>query len=177
MGSDRSQLELLFEQTHYLLNTRKIDAIVLRVQKLLGVEDFETSLDWVSQVDMKKVNFEYRGKDSSTDVLSFPQQTWQPALTTSQPYKTLPKDQNMPPKLLGDILISLSDARENAASIGQGLDRELAFLIVHGILHLCGHDHIEAEEEQIMLTEQRLIMEHLQGSNVTAMWDQIVRIK
>ena len=124
LGSDHSQVELFFEQTHYLLDLNKIDALMYQVQKLLGVERYETSLDWLSQDDMRQVNLEYRGKDSSTDVLSFPQHQWNQPLTTSAPLEAREAKPGMPPELLGDILISLSDAQANAESIGHGLDRE-----------------------------------------------------
>jgi probable rRNA maturation factor len=63
---------------------------------------------------------------------------------------------------------------ENAEKIGQGLDREVCFLLVHGILHLCGHDHEEEDDEVIMFAEQRKIMESLNGD--LPVWKDCVRI-
>lgn len=71
---------------------------------------------------MRRLNRDWRGKDRTTDVLSFPQAG--PA-----------------PGLLGDVVISLPAARRQAAAAGRSLGRELDALLIHGVLHLLGHDH------------------------------------
>lgn len=90
-------------------------------------------------------------------------------------------DASQPPKpsahsqLLGDLVISPVDAWRNAQDIGQGLDREVAFLIVHGILHLCGHDHKHPEEESIMKHQQKLLMKTLEMKD-DPLWQDCVRL-
>jgi probable rRNA maturation factor len=69
--------------------------------------------------------------------------------------------QTAAPTMLGDIVISPSDAQKNADDIGQSLERELLFLMVHGILHLCGYDHQRSTDEQKMLQQQTLIINSL----------------
>ncbi len=64
-------------------------------------------------------------------------------------------------RFLGDIAISLQTAARQANEIGQSLERELAFLTVHGVLHLLGYDHMTPEDEAIMLEKQRVIMAKL----------------
>jgi rRNA maturation RNase YbeY len=76
-----------------------------------------------------------------------------------------------PPPVLGDVVISLPDAARNARRIGQSLDREVAFLLVHGILHLAGHDHLAARDEKKMLAAQRALMRRLaRGKGGRPLW-------
>ena len=67
-----------------------------------------------------------------------------------------------PGELLGDIVISLSYADKSAQSIGHSLGREVVFLIIHGLLNLFGHDHMEPEEEALMINEQRNLLNILE---------------
>jgi len=90
---------------------------------------------------MREANKTYRGLDSVTDVLSF-------CVCEGDGY-------------LGDILICLPRAKEQAKAYGHSLSRELAFLTVHGALHLLGYDHMEEEEEAKMRQKQREILEKL----------------
>lgn len=77
--------------------------------------------------------------------------------------------------VLGDIVICLDVAQENAKKIGQGLDREVCFLIVHGMLHLCGHDHEIKPEETIMFREQRKIMKSF--ADKQKIWKNCIIVK
>lgn len=124
---------------------------------------------------IKRLNRDFRAKDKATDVLSFPQETFPKPLkvrpAAARARKKAPA--KGPPAPLGDVVISLPDAAKNAATIGQDLDREVCFLLVHGILHLCGHDHLEPKEEKAMLTEQRKLMRLLaakRGPNGKPLW-------
>ena len=146
----------------YVVDTTKIDFLTNFICDGLGLGDFEVSVRFVDSNEILELNKAYRGKDATTDVLSFPQQEWD-----TPPHfdpKGVPSQTDLneaPPKLLGDIVICPEVAAANADSIGQALDREACFLVIHGLLHLCGHDHMESEEEKVMLHEQKLIMESL----------------
>lgn len=72
--------------------------------------------------------------------------------------------------MLGDLVISLEDAARNANDIGHSLDREAGFLIVHGILHLCGHDHMEPAEEELMTSMQRSLMDRMNAEFTPPLW-------
>ncbi len=97
------------------------------------------------------LNLEYRGKDCPTDVLSF-------ALNEGDEPQIIDGPEEV---LLGDIIISLETATRQAAEYGHSLERELAYLTVHGILHLLGYDHMTEEEKKEMRQEEEHILSFL----------------
>jgi len=105
----------------------------------------EFSLVLVSDKKIRELNRLWRGFDKATDVLSFP-------METEIPEKSLPYD-------LGEIIISMDTAKMQADELGHGFERELAFLIVHGMLHVLGFDHETKEEEKEMFGRQRKILQ------------------
>ena len=78
-------------------------------------------------------------------------------------------------QILGDIAVSLGNAYNNAQSIGHNLDREVCFLLIHGILHLCGHDHHEEAEEALMMKQQKKILERIATIENSPLWENCVR--
>lgn len=90
-------------------------------------------------------NLQYRGVDRTTDVLSFP--------VDEGDSLTAPPD-----GFLGDIVISVSKANEQAEMLEHSVEREILFLTVHGILHLLGYDHMTPDDEAVMLPTQREIV-------------------
>ena len=121
------------------------------VGKLYGVENSEVSVTLTDNEHIHVINREYRGVDRPTDVISF-------ALNESEePEVVGGSEVNM----LGDLIISLERAEEQAADYGHSVRREVAFLTVHGMLHLLGYDHMEDEEREEMETEQRFVMDKL----------------
>ena len=116
--------------------------------------------------------------DKSTDVLSFPQIDWaRPCSVKTTPSKKQAKFDNRPPLTLGDIVISLDNANKNASNLNQGLDREVCFLLVHGILHLCGHDHVDPSGEKLMLKHQRKLMTIIEEYQHKPLWKGCVKHK
>lgn len=93
-------------------------------------------------------NRDYRGVDRPTDVLSFP-------TAEGEQIAAIPDGH------LGDILISVETAARQADSIGHSVGREVAFLAIHGTLHVLGYDHILPEDEEIMTAKQREIISKL----------------
>ena len=121
------------------------------VGQLYGVENGEVSVTLTNNEYIHTLNKEYRGIDRPTDVLSF-------ALNESEE----PDMVDGPAvNVLGDLIISVERAEEQAADYGHSLRREVAFLTVHGMLHLLGYDHMEDEEREEMEAEQRFVMEKL----------------
>lgn len=104
----------------------------------------ELSLLLVDNEYIKELNFMYRGKDEATDVLSFAMNE----LGEEEPELEELDDINM----LGDIVISVEQAWHQSQEYGHSLERELGYLLVHGLLHLLGYDH-ESEREQKLMRE------------------------
>lgn len=179
MESESSCLQLSVGQKTYLIDQPLIYEIAHQICLWLGLADFELSIEFVTPEQMRELNRNYRQKDSSTDVLSFPQQEWEQAITLDQPYQshTNARQSYTGPELLGDLVISPADAEANANQIGHNIDREVCFLLVHGILHLCGHDHVKADEEKLMTEQQQHIMAKLSDLKPQAIWNNCVRIK
>jgi probable rRNA maturation factor len=128
-------------------------------------------MKFVGKEEIAELNGRFRSKSYATDVLSFPQEKWRTPRTL--------RSRNKKPSFgstLGDIVICLDIAEQNAEKIGQGLDREVCFLIVHGILHLCGHDHETKSEERVMLDQQRKIMKSLEEGK-DPLWDSCIKVK
>ncbi len=111
----------------------------------------ELTLTFVDATDIAELNAEHMGKDGPTDVLSFPMD-----------------DEPMPgvPTLLGDIVICPAAAIEQFEAHAGTLDDELALLVVHGVLHVLGHDHAEPAEAATMRGRELALLErfHWNGS-------------
>lgn len=97
------------------------------------------NLIFVTKDEIQRINKEYRNIDKVTDVISF--------ALVDDPDNDLDKS-------LGDIFICVDKAIEQASEYGHSINREIAFLAVHGYLHLCGFDHQTKEEEEIMFKIQ-----------------------
>ena len=112
-----------------------------------GRPDASLSLSFVGDAAMRRLNREHRGKDRTTDVLSFPM--YEPFAVPERPG---PDD---PELLVGDIIISLDVAERQAADYDATLQAEIDRLLVHGVAHLLGHDHEEPDERAAMLALER----------------------
>lgn len=124
----------------------------------------EVSITLVDNEEIKKINKEFRNIDLVTDVLSFPliefvkPSGWQFIYENNlDDFLNLDTEELM----LGDIVISLEKAEEQAKTYGHSFEREIGFLIVHSMLHLFGYDHISEDEEKIMFEIQEQILEEV----------------
>ena len=125
------------------------------MDKLYGLLDFTLKKEELDNVEFNiifvgidkihEINKTYRNIDRPTDVISF-------ALEDNLDIK-------LDHRLLGDIYICLDKAHEQAIEYGHSFLRELAFLMIHGLLHLLGYDHMEPEEEKIMFSKQEEILD------------------
>lgn len=113
-------------------------------------QDAEISVTFVTNERIQEVNREYRDKDQPTDVISF-------ALEEMGEGEIEIIGIEQPP-VLGDIIISIQRAKEQAEEYGHTFLRELGFLAVHGFLHLLGYDHMTEEDEKVMFTKQKEIL-------------------
>ncbi len=110
-----------------------------------GFEDSaEVDVTLVNDEMIQQINKEHRNIDASTDVLSFP-------LGENGVYDTDPENGA---KMLGDIVISVEHAIAQADLYGHGLEREIAYLTVHSMLHLLGYDHVNGGLERTIMREK-----------------------
>ena len=119
------------------------------IQKTLETEQVEHALFsvvFVGNEEIQEINKLYRGLDKVTDVISF-------ALEDN------PDDFCMDTRVLGDIYVCIPRMKEQANTYGHSEKRELSFLVVHGLLHLLGYDHMVKEEEEVMFALQDKILE------------------
>lgn len=122
--------------------------IINETVKQLNIdEDLELSCILIDDQKIHEINKEYRNIDRSTDVISF-------ALEDSEQYYVPGM-----PRSIGDIFISIDHAKMQADEYGHSLKREMCFLFTHGLLHLLGFDHMEADDEAKMIARQKAILE------------------
>lgn len=115
-------------------------------------EDAEVSVTFVDNERIRELNAEFREIDRETDVLSFP-------IGDEEGFEVDPDNDAI---ILGDIVISLEKAREQAEEYSHSFKRELAFLITHSLFHLMGYDHVNGgEEERTMFAKQERVLERL----------------
>ena len=163
----------------YVINVDAVYGVMRYLLIFLSLQEMEISISFVSAAKIQQINAQFRNRNQSTDVLSFPQREWlQPLCVNEGSHAIL----NMPkssfyPQPLGDIVISLEHAEKNAEDIGHGLDRETCFLLVHGLLHLCGHDHKNPDEEALMCIQQQKMLAHLQQQAPVPWLNMITRLK
>ncbi|MDF2887355.1 MAG: hypothetical protein K0R23_1740 [Lacrimispora sp.] len=110
--------------------------------------------------DIRQINQEYRNIDSPTDVLSFPMIEYEKPSDFDH-LEEAGYDSFNPETgelLLGDIVVSVDKVEEQAEKYGHSIERELAFLIAHSMLHLFGYDHMEEDERLVMEQKQEEIL-------------------
>lgn len=135
------------------------DEQMVEIEKLLNFaakkesveENSEVSVTFVSNERIHEINREYREKDAPTDVISFAMEEIGEGEIELIGVEL--------PRVLGDIIISIPRAEEQAKEYGHSFIRELGFLSVHGFLHLLGYDHMEKEEEEKMFSRQKEILD------------------
>ena len=121
---------------------------------LMGEEGIDTdraeiSLTLVEPEEIKSLNAEYRNVDSVTDVLSFPQ---------FEDKEQMPSEGEL---CLGDVVICVERAQQQAEEYGHSFEREMVYLLVHSLLHLLGYDHMDDDEKAIMREKEEHVMEHV----------------
>ena len=120
-------IEIINRQRRHKVQAKRWREFATGALKAIGAGNRDATIVFVSDAAIRKLNRQFRGKDSATDVLSFP----------SQP-ESFEADTETN---LGEIVISLDRAQAQAKENGLTLVNEVEQLILHGLLHLCGHDH------------------------------------
>jgi probable rRNA maturation factor len=122
------------------VDRRLLVAKAKRLMAALGEHGSALSVSLVDDNVIRKLNRDFRGKDAPTDVLSFP---------------LAENGEVIGERLLGDVVISVDTARRQAAAYDAPLQRELYRLLIHGLLHVLGHDHERTAQRRAMEAEER----------------------
>ena len=143
---------LIENETDYDLNVDFAKQIITKVIEEEGINpNCEINVFIVSREDMQDINKTQRGIDKVTDVLSFPMIDFI-------------NGEKIPERafyLLGDIVISIDVALEQAIDYGHTIERELGFLLIHGALHLLGYDHDTEKNQTTMFNKQDSLLKDL----------------
>ncbi|WP_408605683.1 rRNA maturation RNase YbeY [Anaerocellum danielii] len=131
------------------------ESVVNTIKVFLEEENFEISVLIVDNNFIKELNRNYRNVNKETDVLSFP-------IFEFKNGKLLEDIVIMEDEIpLGDIVISIEKAAQQAKEFGHSLEREVAYLTVHSVLHLLGFDHIEEDDRKVMREYEEQILQSM----------------
>ena len=137
-------------QRAVVIDTAAVRKRVLQIMVYLGHSDQELSVVFGSDRLLRDLNRTYRHKDRPTNVLAFPQ---------SPTYEGEPAT-----PMLGDVIVALSTAAHEAHDLQQSLEERVVYLLLHGILHLLGHDHEgSVAQRRRMEALERQVLAHLQA--------------
>lgn len=135
----------VFNETNEPIDIEEEKKIIEYALKYKKLENVVFNVIFVDNETIRQINKEYRNIDRETDVISF-------ALEDNEEI-TFEFG-----RLLGDIYISVPKMQSQAKEYGHSEKREMAFLTIHGLLHLLGYDHMTKEDEEVMFKEQELIL-------------------
>ena len=138
----------IFNKTEEKIDKSFVRKVVKHTLKKMEAEKSEVNIIFVGLEEIHEINKTYRNVDRPTDVISF-------ALEDTEDVTVYEE------RVLGDIYICLDKVHEQAKEYGHTEIREMAFLIVHGLLHLVGYDHMLKEEEKIMFGLQEEILNEM----------------
>lgn len=145
-------IDVLFDNRQDIMEVtpNNMRAIEKAIETVLETENcqgnFEVSVSFVTNEEIRTLNREYRNVDSETDVLSFPMD--------DEEFNGI--------IILGDIVLSTQRIIEQANDFGHSLEREMLYLTVHSMLHLLGYDHMKNQEKDEMRTKEKEVMKKLQ---------------
>ncbi|MDD8010999.1 MAG: rRNA maturation RNase YbeY [Acidobacteriota bacterium] len=125
-------VEIINRQSKSRIRTDRYAALLERLLRRARLKNADVVLVFAGDAFVRRLNRVFRRKDRTTDVLSFP----------------VDGRGEGGRRHLGDIVISVPQARRQAVALGHSLDAELAFLAIHGFLHLCGYEHEAGHEEE-----------------------------
>ena len=140
-----------------------MESVARAVMTLEGVQNAEVAARLVDDEVIHQINRETRAVDRATDVLSFPTVTYPAGKTARDCPKRLRREYDPATGrcFLGDLVLSLPRAAEQAIAYGHSLSREIGFLTAHGVLHLCGYDHETEDGANAMRKIEEAALESL----------------
>ncbi len=130
---------------------------------LEGVKDAMMTVRIVDDESIRMLNRDMRGIDKATDVLSFPTVSYRPGTTARDNAKRLHREYDPCTGMinLGDCVINLKRAKEQAEEYGHSLERELGYLTAHSAFHLMGYDHMTESDKRVMRAMEERAMDAL----------------
>jgi probable rRNA maturation factor len=142
-------IEIVNRQRFARVDRRSLARLASAALEALDRADAGLTLAFVRDEVIRSLNRKFRGKDSATDVLSFPAFDEQDELPATERGN------------LGDVVISADTALRQARESGHSFEREVSELLIHGILHLCGYDHVcdKGEMNRLELTLRRKLID------------------
>ena len=149
---ENEQNTMAFDEKHAELLEKTVLACLQAERMTVGCE---VDILITDDESIRRMNLQFRDIDRSTDVLSFPLVDVKNGTILSEP-GDYDLDEGL--LLLGDIVISMDTAIRQAGQYGHSVERELAFLTSHGVFHLLGYDHMEKDEEAVMLSKQEAVL-------------------
>ena len=132
----------------YRINKKELKQLIEQISKLTDCREGTISISFVGKKRIRAINRRFRGKDKATNVISFPFMD------------NLPKE-----KIIGDIIICPSVASKEARKYGNNFVDYIAFLLIHGFLHLLGYDHIKEKDRLIMERKEEEIFRSISLQN------------
>ena len=156
MAAQKTRVLIKNRQSRTAIDLRRIRKMATAILDALKLSHPEISILLLDDRQIEELNRTYLSRDCPTDVLSFPM--------TGGPFPSVQSH------LLGDVVISVETAARQAASRPAGFYEELALLLIHGILHLLGHDHEQAGNEQRRMRrmEHKLLKKLLEEGMLSA---------
>lgn len=141
-------------QRKIALDKEKIQKDIQRILDILKYSDFDIGIWFTNNKTIRKYNRTFRSKDKPTDILSFP---YYPSLKAGKRIKPqTEEDRN-----LGDLILSLEYIQKDAQMLNISFEQRLKILLVHGICHLLGYDHIEDKDYRRMRAKEAYLLKHL----------------
>ena len=140
-GASNNRVWVANRQRSLVVDRERIRDVAVFVLDAVGVRDAELSVVLVSDRGIRKLNRDYLGRNRPTDVLAFSQREGEGG--------------DLHPSFLGDVVISVETASAEADQRGSSLNQELNTLLVHGILHLLGHEHTQGRKEAARMNRKQ----------------------
>lgn len=159
---DETKIFIENEQSFMALEKKYVSLLEKTVMMCLQDEKMDLGCDVniliTDDASIRELNRQFRNIDYSTDVLSFPMLNMKNGRIQSEE-GDYDMDEGL--LLLGDIVLSMETTQRQAEQYGHPLERELAFLVSHGVFHLLGYDHMQKDEEKDMLLKQEAVLSKL----------------
>ncbi len=147
-------ITILNKQRKISLDSEQMHAIMQKILDILNYSDFDIGILLTNNKTIRDYNRSYRNKDKPTDILSF---SYHPDLKPGKRIKVKTEED----KNLGDLILSLEYIKKEAEKLNVSLDERLKVLLVHGICHLLGYDHVTDAQWRSMRAKEAFILKKL----------------